>query len=133
MRSSEELLAVAGGQDSDFETTRLVSGKSSSSSGSGSGGGGWGAGVPDDYSDKVDAVLASRSYQMVAAATCGLGIAAGSTTVMAISLALPLIEEEFTALDWQRSMVASCIFLGMLVGGLASGISGDIYGRRNTS
>eukprot|EP00213_Chloropicon_mariensis_P007164 CAMPEP_0197483030 /NCGR_PEP_ID=MMETSP1309-20131121/56672_1 /TAXON_ID=464262 /ORGANISM="Genus nov. species nov., Strain RCC998" /LENGTH=620 /DNA_ID=CAMNT_0043025613 /DNA_START=58 /DNA_END=1921 /DNA_ORIENTATION=- len=85
-----------------------------------------------DYSELVNEILAPRRYQILAASTCGLGIAAGSTTVMAIALALPKVEEEFDASDSERSLVASCIFLGMLIGGLVSGILGDhMYGRKS--
>ena len=85
-----------------------------------------------DYSELVNEILAPRRYQLLAASTCGLGIAAGSTTVMAIALALPKVEEEFDASDSERSLVASCIFLGMLIGGLVSGILGDhMYGRKS--
>lgn len=84
----------------------------------------------EDYSGKVNEVLGSGAYQRAACVTCGLGVAAGSTEVMAIGLAIPMIEAEFGAGDWERNLVASCIFLGMLLGGLISGVLGDLYGRK---
>ena len=87
-----------------------------------------------DYSAQLDAVLGNGRYQWLATLTCGLGVAAGSTEVMAIALALPEIEIEFgvgEATQWQRNMVASCIFIGMLLGGLISGFTSDLKGRKS--
>lgn len=83
-----------------------------------------------DYSWLVNETLGSGMYQKTACVACGLGIAAGSTEVMAISLVLLKIENELTAVGWERSFIASCIFLGMLFGGIVSGVIGDIYGRK---
>ncbi|QDZ19752.1 MFS general substrate transporter [Chloropicon primus] len=87
----------------------------------------------DDHSVKVDKVLGNGRYQLLSCVTCGLGVAAGSTEVMAIALALPMIETEFEGevLTWEKNLMASCIFLGMLLGGLSSGAVADLRGRKS--
>ena len=83
----------------------------------------------------VDGALAagSRRFQWSSALVCCLANASNSCQVMSIALILPLLGESLGASDESKSAVASCIFLGMLMGGVLSGFVSDAALGRKTS
>ena len=61
---------------------------------------------------------------------CGLGWAADAMEVLLISFALPAIAAEWLLSPQQSGLLATAIFLGMLVGALVWGRLSDLFGRK---
>ena len=62
---------------------------------------------------------------------CGLANAADAVEILGMSLVLPAAEADpdFVLMPSGKSALSSCIFLGMLLGGILWGPMGDVFGR----
>jgi MFS family permease len=86
-----------------------------------------------DVEDALD-LVGTGPYQLRALITTGLANAADAAEILAIGLVIPAAREQLhlDAHPAARAALTSCIFLGMLCGGLIFGPLGDRLGRRAT-
>lgn len=61
-------------------------------------------------------------------AVCGMANAADAVEILAVSLVVPAAESDLQLTSAGKSALSSCIFLGMLLGGLVWGPMGDVLG-----
>ncbi|WIA21848.1 hypothetical protein OEZ85_004224 [Tetradesmus obliquus] len=71
-------------------------------------------------------------FQWAALLVCGLANAADAVEILGLSLVLPAAEDDLALTAAGKSALSSCIFAGMLIGGLLWGPMGDALGRRST-
>lgn len=64
---------------------------------------------------------------------CGLANAADATEILSIGLIIPAAEDDLSLTAGDRSAMGSCIFLGMLIGGLVAGVAADKLGKATLS
>jgi VNT family MFS transporter (synaptic vesicle glycoprotein 2) len=71
-------------------------------------------------------------FQWMALLVCGLANAADAVEILGMSLVLPAAEGDpkFELTPSGKSALSSCIFLGMLLGGVLWGPMGDVLGQR---
>lgn len=71
-------------------------------------------------------------FQWMALVVCGLANAADAVEILGMSLVLPAAEgdPDFELTSSGKSALSSCIFLGMLLGGLLWGPMGDVLGEK---
>lgn len=69
-------------------------------------------------------------FQWMALVVCGLANAADAVEILGMSLVLPAAEGDpnFELTSSGKSALSSCIFLGMLLGGVLWGPMGDVLG-----
>lgn len=60
----------------------------------------------------------------------GCVFAADAMEILLISFILPYVEDEFDLNQWESSLLASSVFVGMLAGALPTGILSDKFGRK---
>ena len=80
----------------------------------------------------LSAQVGSGPWQLVVLLICGLGNAADAVEILSIGLVLPAAEKDLGLNDDAKAVLSSCIFLGMLLGGLVLGHVGDKWGRKWT-
>lgn len=70
-------------------------------------------------------------FQWGALIVCGLANAADAVEILGMSLVLPAAEADpgFKMTPRGKSALSSCIFLGMLLGGILWGPMGDVLGK----
>jgi VNT family MFS transporter (synaptic vesicle glycoprotein 2) len=70
-------------------------------------------------------------FQVMALVVCGLANAADAVEILGMSLVLPAAEGDpgFDLSQRGKAALSSCIFLGMLIGGLLWGPMGDVLGE----
>eukprot|EP00879_Flechtneria_rotunda_P009853 GHRR01010305.1.p1 GENE.GHRR01010305.1~~GHRR01010305.1.p1 ORF type:complete len:541 (+),score=182.46 GHRR01010305.1:268-1890(+) len=69
-------------------------------------------------------------FQWIALAMCGMANAADAVEILGMSLVLPAAGDDLDLTAAGKSALSSCIFVGMLLGGLLWGPLGDAMGRR---
>lgn len=71
-------------------------------------------------------------FQWAALVVCGLANAADAVEILGMSLVLPAAEADpgFEMTPRGKSALSSCIFLGMLLGGVLWGPMGDVLGKK---
>ncbi len=81
------------------------------------------------YDDALEKVGYGR-FQRRLLLVCGLGWAADAMEVLLVSFALPAMAAEWSLSPVQKSLLATAIFIGMLVGAVVWGRLCDRVGRR---
>jgi len=65
----------------------------------------------------------------MALAVCGLANAADAVEILSMGLVLPAAEDDLKLTATAKGALSSCVFLGMLIGGLTWGTMGDTIGE----
>mmetsp|Transcript_28653 Transcript_28653/g.91396 ORF Transcript_28653/g.91396 Transcript_28653/m.91396 type:complete len:211 (-) Transcript_28653:413-1045(-) len=101
--------------------------------GGGAGGGGAGEGGADSLSyDECLEMAGTGPFQTMILLICGLGNAADAVEIMSIGLVLPSAEGDLGLTARDKGTLSSCIFVGMLLGGVLLGLLGDLLGRKRS-
>ena len=81
------------------------------------------------YDEALEKIGYGR-FQRKLLAICGIGWAADAMEVLLVSFAMPSMSAEWGLKPAQTALLATAIFLGMIVGALVWGRLADMVGRR---
>ncbi len=84
---------------------------------------------PMTFDDAIRHVGFGR-FQIKLMVLCGLGWAADAMEVLLISFVIPAVRKEWNLDATQLGLLATAIFLGMLIGALVWGRASDLVGRK---